>query len=227
MVIAIPLSQVWKLSSGEGTSPKPSSERHGERGCGACRGHCSGSVVPWTFRKSAPLPGLSCWVEGQGLALGASALRFSAQQLETRGEPSREVPTTTVQIVRDQRGWLCLQTCPVQAMHGLHAPTPAHTSTRGTQILIRLEFGPLRLTHSSTSGVLASWGDSSDEVRGTSENPRQAAGHRACCLGLAWPERPHPSLRVQGCRECGRDSASNSQNGVLGHLACGGSPRSG
>lgn len=106
-------------------------------------------------------------------------------------------------------------------------PTPAHTSTWGTQILTRVEFGPLKLTHSSTSGVLASWGDSSDEVRGTSENLRQATGHRACCLGLAWPERPHPSLRVQGCRECGRGSASNSQNGILGHLACGGSPRFG
>lgn len=45
----------------------------------------------------------------------------------------------TIQILRDQRGWLCIQMCPAAGKHGLHAPTPVQASTRGTQILIQLE----------------------------------------------------------------------------------------
>lgn len=140
------------------------------------------------------------------------------------------VPTATVQRVRD-----CTQKGPAADNAQPPSPTLVHASTRGTQILIQLESGPLLLTHSyqegsqsSTSGVLASCPseDSLDDMSGTSENPRQATGHGASCLSLPRTERPRPSpslpqstglLRMwEGLRP------SNSENAAWDQLAFGG-----
>lgn len=79
------------------------------------------------------------------------------------------------------------------------------------------------------SGAVASWGDSPDDVKRTSGNPRQATGLLAS--GFSHTQTmSRPSLtpstatasRAEGLWEHGRGSAYNPGNAVWGDLASGG-----
>lgn len=134
---------------------------------------------------------------------------------------------------RNQGGWLGTQRQPTAVNAPLCCPHPLFT--RGPQILILVESGPLIPPHlsprkglrPSPSGVLASWGDSPGDVGGPSGHCGAGLDLRPAASATQTVSGPVPlsqhrhGLQRRGCWERGRGSACNPGNASGGDLAFG------